>query len=251
MFNVTPARKKLSWKAGVNFQPSDPVLYASAATGYSLPGYNTRPLQFTQVEQSGANEDVAYEIGTKLDLMDRRVRLNIAAFYTDFKNRPTTIAGAEALLNDAGQPQVGNQQLESLPGGPAGSTRCSTTTVPANTGIVCPGRTYFRNQPATVRGIEAEYTVSLIENLLVSGSVGWSKFWAPDIAARTVNRRQWQSVLDGQQRRAVQDPRRSVRGIPHAAHRLDLREQPDRQRHLDQVQQPDVHPQPVQHPRHL
>jgi iron complex outermembrane receptor protein len=191
VFNVTPARKKLSWKAGVNFQPSDPVLlYASAATGYSLPGYNTRPLQFTQVEQSGANEDVAYEIGTKLDLMDRRVRLNIAAFYTDFKNRPTTIAGAEALLNDAGQPQVGNQQLESLPGGPAGSTRCSTTTVPANTGIVCLGRTYFRNQPATVRGIEAEYTVSLIENLLVSGSVGWSKFWAPDIAARTVNRRQ-------------------------------------------------------------
>jgi iron complex outermembrane receptor protein len=191
VFNVVPARKKLSWKAGVNFQPSDPVLlYASAATGYSLPGYNTRPLQFTQVEQSGANEDIAYEVGTKLDLLDRRVRLNIAAFYTDFKNRPTTIAGAEALLNDAGQPQVGNQQLESLPGGPAGSTRCSTTTVPANTGIVCLGRTYFRNQPATVRGIEAEYTVSLIENLLVSGSVGWSKFWSPDIAARTVNRRQ-------------------------------------------------------------
>jgi iron complex outermembrane recepter protein len=191
VFNVIPARKKLSWKAGVNFQPSDPVLlYASAATGYSLPGYNTRPLQFTQVEQSGANEDIAYEIGTKLDLLDRRVRLNIAAFYTDFKNRPTTIAGAEALLNDAGQPQLGNQQLESLPGGPAGSTRCSTTTVPANTGIVCLGRTYFRNQPATVRGIEAEYTVSLIENLLVSGSVGWSKFWSPDIAARTVNRRQ-------------------------------------------------------------
>jgi iron complex outermembrane receptor protein len=196
LFKVTPARKKVSWKAGLNYEPADNVLlYASAATGYSLPGYNTRPLQFTQVEQSGANEDIAYEIGAKLDLFDRKVRLNLSAFYTDFSNRPTTIGGAEALLNDAGQPQKGNQQLIPLPGGPPGSTQCSTTTVPNNpdgslAGIVCLGRSYFRNQPATVRGLEAEYTINPVENLVINGSVGWSRFMSPDIAARTVNRRQ-------------------------------------------------------------
>ncbi len=192
VFRVVPAREKLSWKAGLNYQPTDDVLiYASAATGYSLPGYNTRPLQFTQVEQSGANEDVAYEVGAKLDLLDRRLRLNLAAFYTDFSNRPTTIAGAEALLNDAGQPQAGNQQLIPLPGGPPGSTQCSTTTLPTNTGIVCLGRTYFRNQPATVRGVEVEYTINPMDGLVINGSVGWSKFKSPDIEARLVNRRQF------------------------------------------------------------
>ena len=191
VFRVVPAREKLSWKAGLSYQPTgDVLLYASAATGYSLPGYNTRPLQFTQVEQSGANENVAYEVGAKLDLLDRRLRLNLAAFYTDFSNRPTTIGGAEALLNDAGQPQPGNQQLIPLPGGPSGSTQCSTVTVPANTGIVCLGRSYFRNQPATVRGVELEYTINPIDRLVINGSVGWSKFKSPDIAARLVNRRQ-------------------------------------------------------------
>jgi len=191
LFKVVPSSKKLSWKAGLNYQPTnDVLLYASAATGYSLPGYNTRPLQFTQVSQSDANEDIAYELGAKLDLFDRRLRLNIAAFYTDFKNRPTTIGGAEALLDDQGLPQAGNQQLVPLPGGPPGSTQCSTETLPTNTGIVCLGRTYFRNQPATIRGFEAEYTLNPIEGLTINGSVGWSKFMAPDIEARTVNRRQ-------------------------------------------------------------
>jgi iron complex outermembrane receptor protein len=191
VFKITPSSKKVSWKAGLNYQPVDKVLlYASAATGYSLPGYNTRPLQFTQVEQSDANEDIAYELGAKFDLFDRMLRINVAAFYTDFKNRPTVIAGAEALLNDAGAPQSGNQQLLPLPGGPTGSTQCSTQTLPSNTGIVCLGRSYFRNQPATIRGFEVEYTINPLDGLTINGSVGWSKFMAPDIEARTVNRRQ-------------------------------------------------------------
>jgi len=41
------------------------------------------------------------------------LRLNLAAFYTDFSNRPTAISnGAEALLDSAGNPVVGNQKLE-------------------------------------------------------------------------------------------------------------------------------------------
>lgn len=198
VFRVVPQSKKLSWKAGVNYQATNRMLfYASAATGYSLPGYNTRPLQFTQVEQSAANSDIAYELGAKLDLFDRMLRLNVAGFYTDFKSRPTTIAGAEALLNDAAQPVAGNQQLIPLPGGPDGSTQCSTVTLPTNTGITCLGRTYFRNQPAKVRGVEAEYTINPVENLIINGSLGYSKFTSPDIKARLVNRRQFNPFWTG------------------------------------------------------
>ena len=67
---------------------------------------------------------------------------------------------------------------------------CSTQTLPGNTGIVCIGRTYYRNLPANVRGAELEYTITPMRALVINGSVGWSKFWSPDIAARTVNKRQ-------------------------------------------------------------
>ena len=191
IFTVIPKQTKFSWKAGLNWQPTDNVLlYGSAATGYTLPGFNPRPLQVTQIAQFDGNENIAYELGAKLDMFDRRVRLNLAAFYTDFNNRPSTIGGAEALLNDQGQPQVGDQQLEPLPGGPTGSTRCSTTRVAPGTGLVCLGRTYYRNQPATIRGVEAELTAEPIDGLNLNGSLGWSKLEAPDIEARPVNQRQ-------------------------------------------------------------
>jgi iron complex outermembrane receptor protein len=55
---------------------------------------------------------------------------------------------------------------------------------------VCLGRTYYRNQPATIRGVEAELTAEPFEGLVINGSLGWSELKAPDIKARTVNRRQ-------------------------------------------------------------
>ena len=189
-FYVVPHQSKASWKLGANYQlTNDALIYTSAASGNSLPGYNPRPLQTTQVAQFNGNDDIAYELGTKLDLLDRRVRLDADVFYTDFKTRPATIGGAEATLDANGQPVVGNQQLLPLPGGPPGSTMCSTQALPTNTGIVCIGRTYYRNLPASVRGVELEYTITPVHALMINGSVGWSRFWSPDIAA-AVNKRQ-------------------------------------------------------------
>jgi iron complex outermembrane receptor protein len=195
-FDITPAQKKFSWKAGANYQAMDNMLfYASAATGNSLPGHNARPLQKTQIQQYDGNDNIAYELGAKLDLFDRRLRLNAAVFYTDFKNRPTTISGAEATLSQTGDIQPGNQVLVPLPGGPPGSTMCRATVqtpqeAAAGPGVVCFNRTYWRNQPAKVRGFELEYTINPVENLVINGSVGWSKFTSPDISERAVNRRQ-------------------------------------------------------------
>jgi iron complex outermembrane receptor protein len=190
-FRVVPQQRVFEWKGGVNYQLNNSVLlYASAASGNSLPGYNPRPLQTTQVFQFDGNDDIAYEIGAKLDLFDRRLRLNAAGFYTDFLNRPTAIGGAEAALDSNNKVVVGNQQLLPLPGGPAGSTLCSTSLLASNTGIVCIGRTYYVNQPASVRGFELEYTINPIDRLVINGSTGWSEFRSPDIAARAVNRRQ-------------------------------------------------------------
>jgi len=190
VFSITPSQKRVDWKAGINYQATPEALfYASAASGNSLPGFNSRPTQKTQIYQMDGNEDIAYELGAKLDLLDRHLRLNIAAFYTDFKNRPTTIRGAEALLGPDGNPLPGNRTLVPLPEGPPGSTQCGAV-LPTNTGVLCSARTYPRNQPATVRGFEAEYTINPIDRLFINGSVGWSKLKAGDISARAVNRRQ-------------------------------------------------------------
>jgi len=197
LFQIRPEQKKFSWKAGLNYQVTDNALvYASAATGNSLPGYNPRPLQPSQVAQFDGNDDIAYEIGAKLDLLDRRVRLNLAAFYTDFNNRPTGIGGAEALIDTTtGLPAVGNQVLVPLEGGPPGSTRCrpevqTPQEAAQGPGISCINRTYYVNQPAKVRGFEMEYTINPVDGLVINGALGYSKFTAPDIEARMVNRRQ-------------------------------------------------------------
>src|SRR5690606_32972215 len=194
-FDVTPAAEVLSWKAGVNFEATpDILLSASAATGYTLPCYNARPQQITQVAQFDGNENVAYELGAKLDLFDRRLRLNVAGFYTDFSQRPQTIGGQEILLAPDGGPSPGNSVLIPLPDGPEGSTTCRPRTEEeiANNvpGFACIIRNFYINTPAEIWGFEAEATAEPVDGLLFNGAVGYHKFSSPDIEGRTINPRQ-------------------------------------------------------------
>jgi iron complex outermembrane receptor protein len=204
VFDVTPEGKKFNWKLGLNYEvDSNILLYASAATGYTPPSYNPRPLQKTQVQQFAGNEDIAYELGAKVDLFDRRLRLNTAVFYTDFKTRPTTIGGQElsdAVIQDGSGPST----LIALAGGPAGSTTCRAYNAATDgarngstTGVTCIGRTYYQNTPAEVWGFESELTAEPITGLLINGALGYNKVTSPDLYRRAANRRQsnprWQA----------------------------------------------------------
>jgi iron complex outermembrane receptor protein len=194
-FAVTPRAKVLSWKAGVNFEASaDMLFYASAATGYTLPGFNPRPQQPSQIAQFDGNKDIAYELGAKLDLLDRRLRLNVAGFYTDFNKRPQALGGQEILLDANGQPTAGNSVLIPLPDGPEGSTTCRARTadeiadnVP---GYSCIIRNYYSNTPASIWGFEAEATAEPVDGLLFNGALGYHKFSSPDVDNRAINPRQ-------------------------------------------------------------
>nr|WP_047168634.1 TonB-dependent receptor [Sphingomonas sp. Y57] len=96
-----PLRQKRTFK---QFQPkasirysfsSDANVYATVARGFRAGGFN-----------SGANANVlpafapekttAYEIGTKLALLDRRVNISAAAFYTDYKNQQLSLVSVGA-----------------------------------------------------------------------------------------------------------------------------------------------------------
>ncbi len=99
VFQVTPAQTRFDWKAGLNYQlTDDTLLYTSASTGFRLPSFNARPFQPSQVTQIPGDDLVAYELGAKTDLLDHRLRLNSAVFYTDFRQRTTTLSGSEYQL---------------------------------------------------------------------------------------------------------------------------------------------------------
>ena len=93
-FLRTPVRqsidqKNFAWRANVDLTPSDTTLfYASVSRGYKSGGFPvlaaSNIAQFDPILQEKLT---SYEVGTKLGLFDRRVQLNLAGFYYDYKNK--------------------------------------------------------------------------------------------------------------------------------------------------------------------
>jgi iron complex outermembrane receptor protein len=195
VFAVTPQDQRFDWKAGLDYQLFDrTMVYFSAATGFRLPSFNSRPLQPSQVTQVPGDETLSYEVGIKTDLFDRRLRLNATGFYTDYQVRPAGVSGQEYLIGANGQPTPGTQTTVPLPSGGPNATTCRQLTaqeIQAGTpGFQCIGRTYYINTPGNVKGFELEADASPIERLTLSGQLGYSKFDSPDLhVAGRVNQR--------------------------------------------------------------
>jgi iron complex outermembrane recepter protein len=80
---------KLDWRISADYRLSPEVLaYATVGTGFKGGGVSARPFNASQARLGSFNPEtvVAYELGAKTDLFDRRLRLNLAAFYNDYKN---------------------------------------------------------------------------------------------------------------------------------------------------------------------
>lgn len=195
VFDVTPQDERWDWKFGLDYQFTDEFMaYASASTGFRLPTFNARPFQPSQVTQISGEDVIAYELGLKTDWFDNRLRVNLAGFYTDYKTRPASLAGQEYQLGPNGQPLSGNSVTIPLPGGPDGSTTCRVRTAQEISsgvaGFTCIARTYYYNNPARVRGVEAEFEARPMNRLSLTGTVGYTTFDSKDINAPTrVNKR--------------------------------------------------------------
>ena len=178
--------KRFDWKLGASFELSEgAMVYASAATGFRLPTFNSRPFQPTQLFQIPGDDLISYELGFKADMFDRRLRLNGAVFYTDYKQRSSTVSGSEYQLDGSGKPIPGSQVTEPLPGGPEGSTRCRNLTaseISSNVpGYLCVPRSFPLNTPGEVYGFELEMRAEPIDNLTIDGSIVYAKFTSPDL----------------------------------------------------------------------
>jgi iron complex outermembrane recepter protein len=172
--NVVVEGDNTDYKLGIDYQfTSDILAYASWSTGYRPGSYNPRPFQATQVVAVDAEDSEAYELGVKSDWFDRRLRTNLAVFYTDWKTRITPVGGTECLLLDPGPPPVYQQDNPNTPGSVTDSLGnvCEATT----------SRTFYENTPGEIEGIEVEVSWEPIDGLLFSGLYGWIDWESPDI----------------------------------------------------------------------
>jgi len=79
----------VSWKVGVDWKPVDGMLlYANVAKGYKSGGFPSIGAsvwsQFLKLEQESVLD---YEVGGKFSLFDRRLQVNAAAFWYDYRNK--------------------------------------------------------------------------------------------------------------------------------------------------------------------
>jgi iron complex outermembrane receptor protein len=118
----------------------DVMAYASVATGYRSGGNTPRPFAPDQALPFGPESTINYEIGLKNTLFDRKLRLNLAAFYSDLKDIQFTLLTCP--------------QISTFP----------TCGVVTNAG------------DARVKGVEAELTAEPVDGLLIDGSVSYLDF---------------------------------------------------------------------------
>ena len=197
IFQIMIENKRWDWKLGADYQIADDIMvYASAATGYRLPAFATRVFQAGQIQQQNPTALINYELGFKVDLFDRRLRLNGAVFRMEYSFRNGVYSGNEPRYDPS------NATLTVLPGttpsntmtlvpdGPDGTewetafTNCrpynAATDGPVNiangVGIQCINRdwNYLVKGGDPIQGIELEASAEPIDNLLINYSVGYT-----------------------------------------------------------------------------
>lgn len=126
----------LSPKVGLNFKIDENTLtYASISRGFKSGGFNGRPTTTAEVSSFGPEKVLTYEVGLKTDILDQRMRLNVAGFWNDY---------TDMQLNRVSADSTGNLVL-----------------VVENAG------------DARVRGLEMEYSIRPAGGLMIDGSVGY------------------------------------------------------------------------------
>lgn len=86
---------RIDYKLSANYKFSPDVMgYVTVATGYKAGGINPRPTSDATVTTFKPEELTSYEAGLKTEWFDRRVKLNVAGFYSLYSNLQLSTAEA-------------------------------------------------------------------------------------------------------------------------------------------------------------
>jgi iron complex outermembrane receptor protein len=157
------------WKLSADYRFGPAVmLYGAVSTGFRSDGAQPRP--FTPGQQRipvPAEELIAYEVGVKTDLLDRRLRLNVAAFMDDYDPRIfTSVGGTQCNLPSDLDPGPVFRLPPNTPC-PAGTPLAGVNGIPWIA---------YDSAPGQNRGVEIELTASPVSNLAVNASFAWFDF---------------------------------------------------------------------------
>jgi iron complex outermembrane receptor protein len=95
---------------------------------------------------------LAYEVGEKADFLDHKLRVNVAAFYSDYRHRIVAAGGLDCL---------------NIPG----------TNTPISPCIVIP-KTNYVNSPGKIYGEEVELAFKPVDSFLFTANLGQTRFTA-------------------------------------------------------------------------
>ncbi|WP_048886381.1 TonB-dependent receptor [Aurantiacibacter atlanticus] len=110
-----------SWRIGAEFRPtSDIMVYGSVATGFKSGGFTGTATTAERATTAFEPEEATnYELGAKMDLLDRRLRLNTTAFYLDYKDlqvtrffQPPTSGFGEFITENASDATIKGVEVE-------------------------------------------------------------------------------------------------------------------------------------------
>lgn len=89
----------VSWRLDVAHAANDDLfLYAGVATGHKSGGLGTTPLPTGELDGFGPEDLVAYEAGAKSRWLDRRLTLDAAAFWYDFRDLQVSTVGERLVV---------------------------------------------------------------------------------------------------------------------------------------------------------
>ncbi|HTO41845.1 MAG TPA: TonB-dependent receptor [Rhizomicrobium sp.] len=98
----------LSWQASENA-----MLYARIARGYKSAAFNVDLVSTTQGLSARPENATSYEIGLKSDWLDRRIRLDGAAFLTHYNDMQVSeVLGTAPILSNAARATIKGAELE-------------------------------------------------------------------------------------------------------------------------------------------
>src|SRR6185436_8290079 len=156
---------RIDYNAVIDYKFTDEIFaYASIASGFRSPGATPRISTIGQLQSIPGEEVVSYETGVKLDLFNRRLRVNPTIFYMDYD--PRLFQATAAQCNLASDPNPGTPYF--LAGG-----NCPDGTPLARTPGLAPWFVYI-SVPAKVKGAELELTAEPIDRLEINYSFGYN-----------------------------------------------------------------------------
>jgi len=135
---------KVDYRFNAQYQVTPEVaVYGQVSTGFKGGGVNPRPFNDRQALPFRPETLTSYELGFKSDLFDRRLRLNVAAFLSKYKDIQLSLSNCTTLVGE---------------------------------GYGIPCAALVNAGDADIKGVEVEATLRPVEGLLIEGAVSYLDF---------------------------------------------------------------------------